>query len=150
LNSCDDVSNEGITKLVAKSPLIEELLISYCPEVGGDIYEVIGRACLRLKRLMLKRGLCDLQGGLLGLTTMRELRCLTIVMGDITTEELLAVVKSCPYLERLCIRHCREIVLNDALRAKFSHIKKLNLPMDSESNEGYYWFSHDFDDWRFD
>jgi hypothetical protein len=33
------VSNKGITKLVAKSPLIEELLISYCPEVGGDIYE---------------------------------------------------------------------------------------------------------------
>jgi hypothetical protein len=95
------VSNKGITKLVAKSPLIEELLISYYPEVGGDIYEVIGRACLRLKRLMLKRRLCDLERGPLGLTTMRELRCLTIVMGDITTEELLAIVESCPNLDVL-------------------------------------------------
>ncbi|CAM0909064.1 unnamed protein product [Alopecurus aequalis] len=154
LHSCESVSNEGFTELVANCPLIEELLILYCPDVGGDVYTVIGRACPRLKRLLLKRGFFDLQRGPLGLNTMHELRYMTIVVGDITTEEFLAIVESCPHLERLCVRHCREIVVDDALRAKCAKIKKLILPtipgLESASDEGYSWFSAKFDDWRFD
>lgn len=113
----------------------------------------MGRAWPQLKRLMLKRGLFDLRRGPLGLTTMHELRYLTIVVTDITTKELLAVVDSCPHLEHLCVRWCDEIVVDDALRAKCAKIKRLILPtmpslgrMYSDPSLRFY---DRFDDWRF-
>ncbi|KAG2582223.1 F-box protein SKIP19-like [Panicum virgatum] len=40
LVSCGGVSNEGFTQLVARCPLLEDLMLMLCPKIGGrDVYE---------------------------------------------------------------------------------------------------------------
>ena len=40
LVSCGGVSNEGFTQLVARCPLLEDLMLVLCPKIGGrDVYE---------------------------------------------------------------------------------------------------------------
>jgi hypothetical protein len=132
-----------------------------CPYVGGDAYEATGVACgANLKRLALRKGWHDLRGGALGIATMRELRDLSLVGSDITTDELVAVIDGCPHLERLCVRDCYNVVVDDALRAKCARIGTLTLPSVQDKLARYYSddyddfqatdCSRDFDDWRSD
>ena len=60
LVSCGGVSNEGFTQLINKCPLLEDLLLVFCHNVGGrDVYEATGRACPQLRRFRLrKRAFC--------------------------------------------------------------------------------------------
>uniref|UniRef100_A0A8R7QHJ6 F-box domain-containing protein n=1 Tax=Triticum urartu TaxID=4572 RepID=A0A8R7QHJ6_TRIUA len=53
LLSCYHVTSEGFTDLVAKCPLLEDIELSGCVGVRGDVMVATGRACLRLKRLVL-------------------------------------------------------------------------------------------------
>lgn len=154
LDYCD-VSNEAFTELIIKLPLLEELLISLCPFVEGDAYEVTSRACAQLKRLMLRQGSYGGEReGPLGIEMMHELRYLTLVGSDITTEELVAIVDGCPHLERLCVRNCCNIVVDGALRAKCSRIKTLILPSLQQTRHRFHFhpddgiFTDKFDDWR--
>lgn len=149
------VSNEAFTELIIKFPLLEELLISLCPFVNGDAYEVTSRACAQLKRLMLRQGSYGGESdGALGIEMMHELRYLTLVGSDITTEELVAIIDGCPHLERLCVRNCCNIVVDGALRAKCSRIKTLILPPLQHVRCRYRFhpddtiFTDKFDDWR--
>ncbi|XP_047078630.1 putative F-box/LRR-repeat protein 23 [Lolium rigidum] len=152
LDYCN-VSNEAFTELIIKLPLLEELLISLCPFVDGDAYEIASRACAQLKRLMLRQGSYGGEReGPLGIEFMHELRYLTLVGSDITTEELVAIIDGCPHLERLCVRNCCNIVVDGALRAKCSRIKTLILPtlqcrrIQFHPDDGI--FTDKFDDWR--
>jgi hypothetical protein len=152
LDYCN-VSNEAFTELIIKLPLLEELLISLCPFVDGDAYEITSRACAQLKRLMLRQGSYGGEReGPLGIEFMQELRYLTLVGSDITTEELVAIIDGCPHLERLCVRNCCNIVVDGALRAKCSRIKTLILPtlqcrrIHFHPDDGI--FTDKFDDWR--
>uniref|UniRef100_A0ACD5ZVJ2 Uncharacterized protein n=1 Tax=Avena sativa TaxID=4498 RepID=A0ACD5ZVJ2_AVESA len=153
LDYCN-VSNEAFTELIIKLPLLEELLISLCPFVDGDAYEVTSRACAQLKRLMLRQGSYGGQReGPLGIETMHELRYLTLVGSDITTEELVAIIDGCPHLERLCVRNCCNIVVDGALRVKCSKIKTLILPTLQHMRRFHFHpddgiFTDKFDDWR--
>lgn len=154
LDYCN-VSNEAFTELIIKFPLLEELLISLCPFVDGDAYEVTSRACAQLKRLMLRQGSYGGErDGALGIETMHELRYLTLVGSDITTEELVAIIDGCPHMERLCVRNCCNIVVDGALRAKCSRIKTLILPTLQHVRYRYHFhpddglFTDKFDDWR--
>nr|XP_051199089.1 uncharacterized protein LOC127312607 [Lolium perenne] len=152
LDYCN-VSNEAFTDLIIKLPLLEELLISLCPFVDGDAYEITSRACAQLKRLMLRQGSYGGEReGPLGIEFMHELRYLTLVGSDITTEELVAIIDGCPHLERLCVRNCCNIVVDGGLRAKCSRIKTLILPtlqcrhIHFHPDDGI--FTDKFDDWR--
>lgn len=154
LDYCN-VSNEAFTELIIKLPLLEELLISLCPFVDGDAYEVTSRACAQLKRLMLRQGSYGGEReGPLGIETMHELRYLTLVGSDITTEELVAIIDGCPHLERLCVRNCCNIFVDGALRAKCSRIKTLILPTLQRARHRFHFhpddgiFTDKFDDWR--
>ncbi|VAH43392.1 unnamed protein product [Triticum turgidum subsp. durum] len=157
LDYCN-VTNEAFTELIIKLPLLEELLISLCPFVDGDAYEVTSRACAQLKRLMLRQGpYGGIRDGALGIEMMHELRYLTLVNSDIMTEELVAIIDGCPHMERLCVRNCSNIVVDGTLRAKCSRIKTLILPplQHMQNVRSRYIFHPDdsvftdkFDDWR--
>lgn len=144
LMSCD-VSSEGFIHLVTKSPLLEELLISQCPKITGDAYEVTGIACVHLKRFMLRRLVFDVKWGAHGIATMHQLRYLTIVGGNINNEELRTVIDSCPHIERLCVRLCFNMVVDDALRARCDKIKTVIFP---GLHDDEFWSTNKFDDWR--
>ncbi|KAF8775014.1 hypothetical protein HU200_005063 [Digitaria exilis] len=102
LISCEDVSNEGFTEVVAKCPLLEDLMLLQCDnQLGSEA---------------------------LGVATMHGLRSLALIGTNITNDELAFVLDSCPHLEVLDLRGCFKIVVDDALRARCAAIKSLMLP----------------------
>ncbi|XBH93185.1 hypothetical protein VPH35_084161 [Triticum aestivum] len=130
LLSCYHVTSEGFTDLVAKCPQLEDIELSGCVGVRGDVMVATGRACLRLKRLVLDktwRRRWD-SGEVAGISMMHELRHLSLARSEITNEELMAVLDSCPCLEYLSVVDCYNIVADSALRAKCGTVKTLELP----------------------
>jgi len=161
LISCPQVTNEGFTQLTTRSPLLQDLVLLNCANVGGDAYQAAGVACgANLKHFALRKGWYDQRGGAIGIATMRELQDLSLVGSDITTDELVTVIGGCPRLERLCVRDCYNVVVDDALRAKCARINTLTLPSVQDALARYYSddyddfqatdCSHDCDDWRSD
>ena len=138
LVSCGGVSNEGFTQLINKCPLLEDLLLVFCHNVGGrDVYEATGRACPQLRRFKLRTGAfcfaADKSGGeALGVAAMHGLRTLALHGSDVTNDELAAVLDGCPHLESLDMSKCFNIVADDALRARCAGIKSLVLPLRRE------------------
>ena len=138
LVSCGGVSNEGFTHLVARCPLLEDLMLVLCPRIRGrDVYEATGRACPQLRRFRLRtREFCfaaDMSGGeALGVAAMHGLRTLALYGSDVTNDELAAVLDGCPHLESLDMSKCFNIVADDALRARCAGIKSLLLPLRRE------------------
>nr|XP_051192173.1 putative F-box/LRR-repeat protein 23 isoform X2 [Lolium perenne] len=146
LISCIDVSIEGFTELLDRSPLLEDLTVMGCDNIEDIACPVAAGACPQLKRLVLyKRKRSSSHSPLsftmgtwicrryvrseyeLRIETMRELRELTLVGSDIDAQELDAVVDGCPHLEHLCLIDCCNLEVPDALRAKCARIKKLEL-----------------------
>ncbi|KAF8775009.1 hypothetical protein HU200_005058 [Digitaria exilis] len=140
LISSDGVSNEGFSELVAKCPLLENLMLSLCNNVHGrEVYEGTGRACPQLKNFVLGKRMLDsliqlyyrddeLGSEALGATAMHGLRRLTLLGSDLTNDELAVILDSCPHLELLDLRDCFQLVVDDALRARCTGIKSLTLP----------------------
>ncbi|RLN04868.1 putative F-box/LRR-repeat protein 23 [Panicum miliaceum] len=128
------VSNEGFTQLVARCPLLEDLLLVFCHKIGDrDVYEATGRACPRLWRFTQRKwsltSIGKPSGDALGVAAMHELRSLTLVGSDVTNDELASVLDGCPHLELLHLSSdCFNIVSDDALRARCAGIKSLVLP----------------------
>ena len=143
LVSCGGVSNEGFTQLVARCPLLEDLMLVLCPKIGGrDVYEATGRACPQLRRFRLrKRAFCfHGSGEALGVAAMHGLRTLALLGSDVTNDELAAVLDGCPHLESLDLSECFNIVADDALRARCARIKSLVLPpLHREIDDGDYY-----------
>jgi len=124
LVSCGGVSNEGFTHLVARCPLLEDLMLVLCPNIcGRDVYEATGRACPQLRRFRLRTGKSG--GEALGVAAMHGLRTLALYGSDVTNDELAAVLDGCPHLESLHLSECFKIVADDALRARCAGIKSL-------------------------
>ena len=141
LVSCGGVSNEGFTHLVARCPLLEDLMLVLCPRIRGrDVYEATGRACPQLRRFKLRTGAfcfaADKSGGeALGVAAMHGLRTLALHGSDVTNDELAAVLDGCPHLESLDLSECFNSVADDALRARCAGIKSLVLPLRREVDD---------------
>ncbi|KAL6659440.1 hypothetical protein ACP70R_003480 [Stipagrostis hirtigluma subsp. patula] len=133
LMSCHGVSNEGFTELISKAPLLEDLQLEQCPNIGGrEVFQAAGEECVRLKRFSLRKGWSfstwPQKGEALGVAAMRELRSLTLAGSNVTNDELAAILAGCPHLELLSVQGCYDVVADDALRAKCARIKTLTLP----------------------
>ena len=128
---CDDVTDEGFTEAVKELPLLEELELSLCDNVGGSgVYKVVGDACTQLKHFRLsKHGLVD--NDVPGIASMHRLRSLQLFSNRLTSMGLETILDNCPQLESLDIRRCNKVSLQGTLLAKCAKIKKVRLPHDS-------------------
>ncbi|CAM0884222.1 unnamed protein product [Alopecurus aequalis] len=120
--------------------MLEELELTLCSNVGGSrVYGVVGKACPQLKRFRLSKHVFydfeasgyDRDDEALGIATMRELRSLHLFGNCLTNKGLAAILENCLHLESLDIRHCFNVSMDDALRAKCARISTLRLPHDS-------------------
>uniref|UniRef100_A0A0D9X586 F-box domain-containing protein n=1 Tax=Leersia perrieri TaxID=77586 RepID=A0A0D9X586_9ORYZ len=140
LISCFDILDEGFSVAVTKFPLLEELELSLCDNIGeNNVFKAVGKACPQLKRFRLsKRCFYSFEHSeynkdeeALGIATMHELRSLQLFANNLSNEGLTAILDNCPHLESLDIRHCFNVSVDDTLRAKCARIKTLRLPHDS-------------------
>ncbi|GJN39467.1 hypothetical protein PR202_gb28588 [Eleusine coracana subsp. coracana] len=135
---------------IKKFPLLEELEISlFTNIVDRHVFEKIGKACPKLKHFGLNRyrfyNLRDTEESEdvdsefkfskddepLGIASMQGLRSLQLFGNNFTNKGLTAILENCTHLESLDIRHCFNIVVDDALRANCAKIKTLRFPNDS-------------------
>lgn len=146
LISCNYVSNEGFTEAVKKLPLLEDLEVSLCDNVGGyyacgsdrrsDVFQVVGEVCPKLKHFRRSNKLFDVRvwwnkdDDVQGIATMHGLRSLQLFGHALTNEGLETILDGCPHLECLDIRHCFNIDMDEALHLKCAGIKTLRLPDD--------------------
>ncbi|EAZ05889.1 hypothetical protein OsI_28127 [Oryza sativa Indica Group] len=140
LISCYDILNEGFSAAIKKFPLLEELELSLCSNIGeSNVFEIVGKACPQLKRFRFSKDCFysfedneyEMDEEALGIATMHELRSLQLFANNLRNEGLAAILDNCPYLESLDIRHCFNVNMDDTLRAKCARIKTLRLPYDS-------------------
>jgi hypothetical protein len=137
---------------IIKFPLLEELEISLFTNIGGKhVFEEVGKACPELKHFRFNsyrfhefaeysddddnEFKYNKDDDALGIASMRGLRSLQLFGNNFSNEGLTAILDNCPHLELLDIRHCFNIVMDDALRAKCATIRTLRLPYDS--TDGY-------------
>uniref|UniRef100_A0ACD5XD08 Uncharacterized protein n=1 Tax=Avena sativa TaxID=4498 RepID=A0ACD5XD08_AVESA len=140
LISCHNFSDEGLTEAIVKFPLLEELELSLCSNVGeSGVFGVIGKACPQLKRFRFSKDEFydfeaigyDRDDEAMGITAMHELRSLQLFGNCLTNKGLSAILDNCLHLESLDIRHCFNVNMDDTLRAKCARISTLRLPHDS-------------------
>jgi hypothetical protein len=62
----------------------------------------------------------------LAIASMPELRTLQLFRDKLTNAGLASIIDNCPHLESLDLTGCRNITMDDALRAMCSRIKKKN------------------------
>ncbi|TVU43182.1 hypothetical protein EJB05_09627, partial [Eragrostis curvula] len=126
LISCLKVSNEGFTRLITSSPLLEDLLLERCRKIGGrEVYEATGKACVHLKRFSLHNR--PKPGAAIGIAAMRELRHTSAFLIDAGNDELAAIIDGCPHLETLSVLECFGMVADSTLQAKCARIKTVEL-----------------------
>ncbi|EAZ41790.1 hypothetical protein OsJ_26330 [Oryza sativa Japonica Group] len=140
LISCFDILDEGFSAAVKKFPLLEELELTLCDNLGeNDVFKAVGKACPQLKRFRLskrcfynyKHSGYNKDEQALGIATMHELSSLQLFANNLSNEGLTAILDNCPFLESLDIRHCFNVSMDDTLQAKCARIKTLRLPYDS-------------------
>ncbi|CAL5003512.1 unnamed protein product [Urochloa decumbens] len=132
---------------IKKFPLLEELEISLFTNIGGkQMFEEVGKSCPELKHFRFNsyrfysfgeysddednEFRYNKDDNALGIASMHGLRSLQLFGNSFTNEGLTAILDNCPHLESLDIRHCFNIDMDDALRAKCATIKTLRLPYD--------------------
>lgn len=148
---------------IKKFPMLEELEISLFTNIGGKhVFEEVSKACPQLKHFRFNRyrfysfgdnGYSEdddsefkynKDDDAMGIANMHGLQSLQLFGQSFSNEGLTAILDNCPHLESLDIRHCFNIVMDDALRAKCAAIKTLRLPYDSTDDydlqfEGPIW-----------
>jgi len=132
---------------VKELPLLEELELSLCPNVGGffvsndgvcgyEVYRFVSEVCPQLKRFRLSNEDFNVTrdwnknkdvGGIAG---MHGLRSLQLFGNGIDNEGLQTVLHCCPHLESLDIRHCFNVDMDETLLLKCARLKTLRLPDD--------------------
>ncbi|XP_041023868.1 F-box protein SKIP19-like [Juglans microcarpa x Juglans regia] len=139
LVSCHSISEEGLSEVAAKLPLLEELNISYCSywSLTKEPLEVVGRCCPLLKSLKLnskghRRPYIECDEEALAIAeNMPELRQLQLFGNKLTNDGLLAILDGCPHLESLDLRQCFNVNLTENLgRRCAEQIKHLRFPTD--------------------
>ncbi|CAO2206079.1 unnamed protein product [Urochloa humidicola] len=134
LISCNGVTDVGFIEAVKALPLLEELELSGCDNVGADgVYEVVGEVCPQLKRFRLRKRCFNnteknKDKDALGIATMHSLCSLQLFGNVISSKGLETILDNCPHLEYLDIRHCFNVNMNKTLFAKCSGIKTIKLP----------------------
>ncbi|XP_004974358.1 F-box protein SKIP19-like [Setaria italica] len=136
---CNDVTEEGFTGAVQELPLLEELELSLCDNVGCsvDCYELVADKCIQLKHFRLSRH--DSKVGeawwqnkdVPAIASMHRLRSLQLFGNTLSSNGLETILDNCPQLESLDIRRCANVKMDGTLLAKCSKIKKIRLPGDS-------------------
>jgi hypothetical protein len=132
---CYGISDEGLSGVAAKLPLLEELAISYCP-LSKFALKDVGRSCPLLKSLKfnsreLRYGEFD-EEALAIAENMSELRCLQLYGNKLTNDGLQAILDGCPHLESLDLRRCFNVTFAGNLERRCAEqIKDLRLPHDS-------------------
>ncbi|KAE8056081.1 hypothetical protein FH972_012879 [Carpinus fangiana] len=133
---CYGISDEGLSGVAAKLPLLEELAISYCPFLSKFALKDVGRSCPLLKSLKfnsrgLRYGEFD-EEALAIAENMSELRYLQLFGNMLTNDGLQAILDGCPHLESLDLRQCFSISFAGNLERRCAEqIKDLRLPHDS-------------------
>ncbi|KAL3833683.1 hypothetical protein ACJIZ3_008419 [Penstemon smallii] len=110
LESCYDVTDEGVIEAVKNLPLLEELHIYY-NLFRVETIETVGRICLNLKSFRFNRRFrrpcpfpeCDFEAWAIA-RNMPELRHLEIRGSDLTDQGLLYILYGCSKLESLDLR----------------------------------------------
>lgn len=133
---CYNVSDEGLTEVAEKLPLLEELDISI-GNLSKDPLEAIGRSCPGLKSLKFNmEGYrrphieCDEEAFAIA-KTMPELRHLQLFGNKLTNLGLVAILNGCPKLESLDLRQCFNVNLEGTLGKRCAEqIKDLRRPYD--------------------
>ncbi|CAO2189422.1 unnamed protein product [Urochloa humidicola] len=136
LISCNGVTNEGVAEAAKELPLLEELELSLCENVGGfEVFEVVGVVCPKLKHFRLCKKLFDVRvqnkdNDVRGIATMHGLHSLQLFCNLLTNKGLQTILDNCPHLECLDIRHCFNIDMDETLLLKCARINTLRIPDD--------------------
>ena len=159
-------------------PLLEELELSLCPNVGGffvsidvcgyEVYKFVSEVCPQLKHFRLNNEHFNVTrdwnknkdvGGIAG---MHGLRSLQLFGNGMDNEGLETVLDSCPHLESLDIRHCFNVDMDEILLLKCAKLKTLRLPDDPTDDydleiktpirmcviDDSPWYSDEYDSYR--
>ncbi|TVU02115.1 hypothetical protein EJB05_52481, partial [Eragrostis curvula] len=134
LISCKGVTGEGLVEAAKELPLLEELEVALCNNIGNSsVYEVVGQVCPQLKHFGLRKPLSwrrEVYDDIQWIANMRGLRSLQLFDNPLTSAGLEIILDNCLKLESLDIRHCFNVEMNETLLAKFSGIRTLRLPED--------------------
>ncbi|CAL5003453.1 unnamed protein product [Urochloa decumbens] len=136
LISCNGVTNEGVAEAVKELPLLEELELSLCENVGGsEVFEVVGEVCPHLSNFRICKKLFDVRvqnrdNDVRGIATMHGLHSLQLFSNLLTNKGLETILDNCPHLESLDIRHCFNIEMDESLLLKCARISILRIPDD--------------------
>ncbi|XP_057432132.1 putative F-box/LRR-repeat protein 23 [Lotus japonicus] len=131
---CYAVSNEQLSELVHKLPMLEEVEFSF-RDLSNDTLEFMGKCCPQLKVLKLnqvedKDLECDDEAFAIA-KTMSRLRHLQLLGNRLTNVGLLAILDGCPHLESLDLRVCSNVELSRSLRERcLKQIRDLRHPED--------------------
>ncbi|WOG96154.1 hypothetical protein DCAR_0415485 [Daucus carota subsp. sativus] len=138
LISCFSITSDGLSEMVKKLPLLEDLHL-YRIHVSKQAIEVAGKHCTQLKSFKLNSqdygysniG-CDEEAVAIA-ENMHGLRHLQLFGNKITTDGLLAILEKCPHLESLDLRRCLNVanLEPDLLKRLSQQMKDLRLTYDS-------------------
>ncbi|EXB29480.1 hypothetical protein L484_022152 [Morus notabilis] len=115
----------------ARLTSITYLDVSHCTYIGPVALEAIGKHCKHLVKLERNAYLMMILGSSLDgeafaiAATMPKLKQLSITNTCTSTDGVLKILSSCPDLELLDIRGCREVKLDEPFVKKFSQLRIL-------------------------
>ncbi|KAF7842921.1 F-box protein SKIP19-like [Senna tora] len=150
LVSCSSISDQGLTEVAQKFPLLEELDISIGYLSKGPL-EAIGRSCPGLKSLKFNKVAfryphieSDEEAFAIA-ETMPELRHLQLFGNKLTNSGLIAILNSCTHLESLDLRRCFNVDLEGNLGKRCDEqIKDLRRPNDPTNDYPFTDEEHDY------
>ncbi|KAK9267231.1 hypothetical protein L1049_009653 [Liquidambar formosana] len=154
LVSCYSISDDGLSEVVSKLPLLEDLDLSYC-SVSKEALEAVGRGCPLLKSFKLNQGRrrphIEFDEEALAIAeNMPELHHLQLFGNKLTNDGLQAILDGCLHLESLDLRQCFNVNLAGDLGKRCAEqIKDLRRPYDSTDDYEFDAEIHD-DDGSFD
>jgi hypothetical protein len=141
LTSCLTVLNEAFLEAINKFPLLDDLKLSACENIGGRAtYEAVGNACRNLTCLEVGKRIPSPWGYVIdhsdnsdcdearGIATMHELRHLKLYYNKLNNQALAAILDNCPHLESLHLQWCINFVLDGAMRARCADIRMVVQP----------------------
>ncbi|CAL4997302.1 unnamed protein product [Urochloa decumbens] len=124
LISCNDVTDEGFAEVLQAFPLLEELELLRCCNIGADgVYELAGEVCPQLKHFRLNKQSFNnkdnnMDKDALGIASMHGLHSLQLFGNVISNKGIETILDNCMHLEYLDIRHCFNVDMNEILLAK--------------------------------
>ncbi|TVU15699.1 hypothetical protein EJB05_39236, partial [Eragrostis curvula] len=134
LISCKGVTGEGLVEAAKELPLLEELEVALCHNIGNSsVYEVVGQVCPQLKHFRLRKPrsyMREVYDDIQWIANMRGLRSLQLFDNPLTSAGLEIILDNCLKMESLDIRHCFNVEMNETLLAKCSRLRTLRLPED--------------------